>query len=85
MAMAADAAPMTVRIFIAAEPYQADCRNAVVSTGIFRSRFPVAAKIALVTAGMIAEVPGSPIPPGGSEFCTMWTSMAGASSMRSIW
>jgi len=36
------------------------------STGIFRSRLPVAAKIALATAGTIAEVPLSPMPPGGS-------------------
>jgi hypothetical protein len=46
------------------------CFNAVVSTGSFRRRLPVAAKIALVTAGTMAEVPGSPIPPGGSE---LWT------------
>ena len=45
----------------------ADCFNAAVSTGSFRTRLPVAAKIALVTAGTIAEVPGSPMPPGGSE------------------
>src|SRR6267378_1098788 len=57
----------------------------LVSIGRIRKRFPVAAKIALVTAGTIAEVPGSPIPPGGSEFWMMWTSMAGASFMRSIW
>jgi hypothetical protein len=31
----------------------------------------------------MADVPASPIPPGGSELWTMWTSMAGASSMRS--
>ena len=48
-------------------------------------RLPVAAKIALPTAGTIAEVPGSPIPPEGSELCTIWTSIAGASLMRSIW
>jgi hypothetical protein len=35
--------------------------------GIFRNRLPVAAKIALATAGTMAEVPHSPIPPGGSE------------------
>ena len=61
------------------------CLNAVVSIGSFRKRLPVAAKIALVTAGTMAEVPGSPIPPGGSKLWTMWTSMAGASFMRSIW
>jgi hypothetical protein len=59
--------------------------NAAVSTGSFRKRFPVAAKIALVTAGTIAEVPASPIPPGGSVFWTMYTSTAGASFMRSTW
>ena len=41
--------------------------NAVLSTGIFRRRLPVAAKIALATAGTMADVPHSPIPPGGSE------------------
>jgi hypothetical protein len=43
------------------------CFNAAVSIGSFRKRLPVAARIALVTAGTMAEVPGSPIPPGGSE------------------
>src|SRR5580700_7318058 len=43
------------------------CLNAVASTGIFRSRLPVAAKIALATAGTMPEVPHSPMPPGGSE------------------
>jgi hypothetical protein len=38
------------------------CFNAAVSTGSCRKRLPVAAKIALVTAGTIAEVPASPIP-----------------------
>jgi hypothetical protein len=33
----------------------------------------------------MAEVPASPIPPGGSELWTMWTSMAGASFMRRTW
>src|SRR5450432_1205635 len=43
------------------------CFNAAVSTGSLRRRLPVAAKIALVTAGTTAEVPASPIPPGDSE------------------
>src|SRR6202035_3671456 len=34
-----------------------DCFNAAVSTGILRSRLPVAAKIALVTAGTMHDVP----------------------------
>jgi hypothetical protein len=57
----------------------------VVSMGILRSRLPVAAKIALATAGTMAEVPHSSIPPGGSKFRTMWTSIAGASFMRLCW
>jgi len=59
--------------------------NAAGSTGILRKRLPVAAKIALATAGTMAEVPHSPIPPGGSVLLTMWTSTVGASSMRNIW
>jgi hypothetical protein len=35
----------------------AGCLNAVASTGIFRSRLPVAAKIALATAGTLCVVP----------------------------
>jgi hypothetical protein len=62
----------------------AGCFNAAVSIGSLRKRLPVAAKIALAIAGTMAEVPASPIPPGGSGLCTMWTSMAGASSMRRI-
>jgi hypothetical protein len=43
------------------------CLSIAGSTGILRRRFPVAAKIALATAGTIAEVPASPMPPGGSR------------------
>jgi len=50
--------------------------------GIPQHMHPV---IALVTAGAMAEVPGSPIPPGGSKLWTMWTSMAGASFILRIW
>ena len=60
------------------------CFNAAVSTGGFRRRLPVAAKIALVIAGTMAEVPASPIPPGGSALFTMYTSIAGASFIRSM-
>src|SRR5215469_12757734 len=58
--------------------------SAPVAIGIRRRRLPVAAKIALAMAGTIADVPGSPMPPGGSEFFTTCTSMIGASLMRSI-
>ena len=54
------------------------------SIGSFRTRLPVAAKIALATAGITADVPGSPMPPGTSELLTRWTSIKGASLMRSI-
>jgi len=46
------------------------CRHARRSTsgtiGNLRSRLPVAAKIALATAGAMPEVPGSPMPPASS-------------------
>jgi len=42
--------------------------DGALSTGILRKRFPVAAKIALETAGTIAEAPHSPVLPGGSKF-----------------
>ena len=47
------------------------------SIGSFRKHLPVAAKIALVIVGTMAEVPASPIPPGGSELWIMQPSMAG--------
>lgn len=46
--------------------------------------FPVAAKIALTTAGAIGGVPGSPTPPGASWLGTTCTSTFGISLMRSI-
>jgi hypothetical protein len=47
------------------------CFSTLLSTGILRSRFPVAAKIAFATAGTMADVPASPIPPGASVLGTM--------------
>jgi len=41
-------------------------RNSRVSHGSEKSRLPVAAKIALVTAGATGGTPGSPIPLGGA-------------------
>ena len=58
------------------------CLRSAGSTGNLRRRFPVAARIAFVTAGTMTEVPGSPIPPGASVFLVRYTSMAGASFMR---
>ena len=40
-------------------------------------RLPVAAKIALATAGAIGGSPGSPTPVGGSLLSTMYTSTCG--------
>ncbi len=51
--------------------------------GSLRSRLPVAAKIALATAGIIDGVLASPIPPGAAWLGTMCTSTTGISSMRS--
>src|SRR5262245_58082694 len=58
---------------------QAPSFRALAVTGSLRTRVPVAAKMAFVTAGTTAEVPASPIPPGDSPLCTMCTSTAGAS------
>ena len=63
----------------------AGCFNPAGSIGSFRSRLPVAAKIAFAIAGMIADVPGSPMPPGASLFLTICTSITGASLMRTTW
>src|SRR5216684_5246797 len=52
--------------------------------GSRRIGLPVAAKIALQTAGAIGGVPGSPAPPGGSLLGTMCTSTWGISFIRSI-
>src|SRR3981189_3951817 len=38
-----------------------------------RIRLPVAAKIALPSAGAIGGTPGSPTPPGGASLSTMYT------------
>jgi predicted ATPase len=45
---------------------------------------PVAAKSALATTGASADVPGSPMPPGGSEFGTIWELRA-ATSLARLW
>jgi hypothetical protein len=50
--------------------------------GIDRKRCPLAAKIALPTAGKIGGVPGSPAPPIASPLLMIATSIAGASSIR---
>lgn len=47
-----------------------DARDNSGCSGRRRSRFPVAAKTALASAGAVAAVPGSPIPPGFSRFLT---------------
>lgn len=56
----------------------------LIRMGNFRIRFPVAAKIALHTAGAVHGTPGSPMPPDFSLFFTMCTSTSGASFIRTI-
>jgi hypothetical protein len=56
-------------------------RKSAVRIGSRRMRFPVAAKMALATAGAAAGTPGSPQPPGGSTLGTMWTSTTGGASL----
>jgi hypothetical protein len=48
------------------------CLSCAGSTGSRCKRLPVAAKIALPTAGITAHVPGSPMPPGRSVLRTIW-------------
>ena len=60
---------------------QADLRSWFIS-GSERIRLPVAAKIALSTAGAATEIVGSPTPPQKSPVGTMTTSTFGISSMR---
>src|SRR5438876_7571995 len=50
-------------------------------TGSLRTRFPVAAKMALHTAGAIGPTEGSPIPPCLSSLGTTCTSTTGISLM----
>src|SRR2546430_11212088 len=47
-----------------------------------RIGLPVAAKIALHTAGAIGGGPGSPAPPGASLLGMMWTSTSGMAFTR---
>src|ERR1700686_1853036 len=54
--------------------------------GNSRTRLPVAAKIALQSAGAKGGRPGSPIPAGGASLGTMWMYVSrGASFMRATW
>ena len=52
--------------------------------GSLRMRLPVAAKIALVIAGTIGEVPGSPVPVGAESLLTMLTLISGISLMLAM-
>ncbi len=57
--------------------------NFVFLIGNSRIRFPVAAKIALHSAGAMGGTPGSPTPAGASLLATTWTWVCcGASVMR---
>ena len=59
--------------------------NCAVSIGRERMRLPVAAKMALVTAGETIAVAASPKPPGASALLTIWVSTIGASLIRIGW
>ena len=52
--------------------------------GSLRMRLPVAAKIALVMAGTIGELPGSPVPVGLSKLSTILTFISGLSLIFAI-
>ena len=53
--------------------------------GSSRTRFPVAANIAFVTAGATGASGPSPRPLGESSLSTKWTSISGMSSIRQNW
>src|SRR4029077_17544788 len=65
----------------AAQTRQADFRSWFIN-GSERMRLPVAAKIALSTAGAATQIVGSPTPPQKSPDGMMTTSTLGISSMR---
>jgi len=52
--------------------------------GSLRRRTPVAAKMALVIAGTMGEVPTSPAPVGAASLWTMVTLISGVSLMRAM-
>ncbi len=56
-----------------------------VGKGRLYRRCPVAAKIALASAGPMGATPGSPTPVGASPEGTMCTSTLGISAIRSTW
>src|ERR1700732_639367 len=58
--------------------------NSLARIGSRRMRFPVAAKIALASAGATGGTPGSPTPVGFTVLGTMCTSIFGDSKIRSI-
>src|ERR1019366_5450318 len=62
--------------------YAAAMFSAVI--GSLRRRLPVAANTALLTAGPISAVAGSPMPPGFSVLGTSVMSICGAPHMRTI-
>jgi len=65
-----------------AAPYGSGGAQIVVHRGNVRIRLPVAAKIALSTAGAATAIVGSPTPPQKSPVGTTTTSTFGISSMR---
>jgi hypothetical protein len=68
----------------AAPTHQAVFAISLRSIGMRVMRTPVAAKTALAIAGCTTTVPGSPMPPGSCVLETMWASIEGISSIRSI-
>jgi hypothetical protein len=74
---------LEIRELNAAASVVGDQARSSLRIGSRRMRFPVAAKIALHTAGAMGGTPGSPQPVGAASLCTMCTSTVGISFMRS--
>ena len=66
------------------EPFDPKPGNGRPPVGVERMRLPVAAKIALSTAGAATQIVGSPTPPQKLPDGMMILSTAGISSMRMI-
>ena len=74
---------LNVRLSLAESGYQSQrYAKSAGRMGRRRMRLPVAAKMALQTAGAMPGVLASPMPPGLAWLGTMWTSTLGISSMR---
>jgi hypothetical protein len=84
-ALAEDTAAMTTAASARRRTADQALRRSALVSGPERMRLPVAAKIALSTAGAATKMVGSPTPPQKPPDGITIDSTAGISSMRRIW